>query len=61
MKKYRILVKQGFYGTIEAKDEEELYKKLSTGAYGVLTRKENILFTRENIKEIIEEQELVQS
>lgn len=54
MGKYKILVKQGFYGFIEADDEEQLKKKLATGAYGVLpTRGKNmIMYTPDNISEI---------
>jgi phage antirepressor YoqD-like protein len=54
-KTYMIVTKQGVNGTVEAKDKDELFKKLSTGHYGVLPIRGNMIpFTPENIKEIIE-------
>lgn len=54
MNKYRISVKQGFYGFVEAEDEEQLNRKLATGAYGVLPPrgKNMIMFTPQNVSEI---------
>lgn len=59
MKKYKIQLKQGFYGIIRARDESELRKKLSTGSYGVLSRRGRQItrYTPENISEIIEMEE----
>lgn len=60
MKTYKIILKDGDIGTIDAEREEDLYKKLATGLYGVLPRRKNsnmIRYTPENIKEIIEELE----
>ncbi len=59
MKTYRIIVNTGDAGRVNAENEEDLYRKLSTGAYGVLPirSRDMIRFTPENIKEIIEESE----
>lgn len=58
MKTYRIALKKGYGGTVDAESEEELYRKLATGHYGVLPRRgRNIRYTPENVKEIIEESE----
>jgi len=56
VKTYVIVTKQGVKGTVKAMNQEELYKKLSTGAYGVVSRnsKTAIQYTPENIKEIVE-------
>ena len=59
MKTYKVVVNTGDYGKVEAENEEELLKKLSTGSYGVLPIRSRtmIRFIPENIKEIIEESE----
>ncbi len=59
MKKYRITINTGNYTTLEAKDEEDLMRKLSTGAYGILPlRGKFIRFTPSTVKEIVEEREI---
>lgn len=56
MKTYRISVNTGDYTTLEAEDKEDLMRKLSTGAYGVLpVRGRNMIhFTPETVSEIVE-------
>lgn len=55
MKKFTIVLESGNFTTLEAIDQEDLYRKISTGQYGIMTRRFNEIITKQNIKKIIEE------
>ncbi len=54
MKKYQVTVHEGYSSIVEAKNEEELYKRLPHLGVLPLRGMNRIPFTPENVKEIVE-------
>lgn len=57
MKKFKIILNSEKYATLEAIDEEDLYRKIRTGHYGIMSIRANFpeIIKENNIKQIIEE------